>query len=219
MSEFVVFDNPEFGEIRTIELNGEPWFVGKDVAVALGYENHRKALIDHVAEEDKLQGGGVTIRDPMGREQHPTVINESGLYSLIIRSQLKNAKRFKHWVTHEILPILRKTGTYSVVSALAPATRSITTDDYLRAASIVANCRNERLPYVLDFLEQGGFSTLKIEEQCAAYPAQAVAKVLNEALSTHGFTQTQICNLTGTDKVQISRYRKGLCAPGQIGQS
>lgn len=105
-----IFSNPEFGEIRTEVIDGEPWFVGKDVAEALGYSNPRKALGDHVDSEDKSDG--VTIRDSIGREQQPTLINESGLYSLILGSKLPTAKRFKHWVTSEVLPSIRKTGSY-----------------------------------------------------------------------------------------------------------
>lgn len=112
MNELTVFQNQEFGRLRTTEIEGEIWFIGKDVAQALGYTNHRKALADHVDPEDKLQGEGVTIRDPIGREQHPTVINESGLYSLVLSSKLPGAKRFKHWVTSEVLPSIRKHGGY-----------------------------------------------------------------------------------------------------------
>lgn len=112
-NQIKVFENVDFGKVRIIEMNGEPWFVGKDVAEILGYSNTKKALADHVDPEDKMQGDGVTIRDPMGREQHPTVINESGLYSLILSSKLQSAKDFKHWVTAEVLPSIRKTGKYS----------------------------------------------------------------------------------------------------------
>lgn len=97
--------------LRTLpDENGDPWFVGKDVATILGYTNPRKALIDHVDDEDKTDG--VTIRDSIGREKNPTVINESGLCSLILSSKLPTAKRFKRWVTHEVLPSIRKTGGY-----------------------------------------------------------------------------------------------------------
>lgn len=98
--------------LRTLtDENCDPWFVGKDVATILGYTNPRKALIDHVDDEDKTDG--VTIRDSIGREQNPTVINESGLYSLILSSKLPTAKRFKRWVTHEVLPSIRKHGIYA----------------------------------------------------------------------------------------------------------
>lgn len=112
MNELMVFNNAELGQVRTIEINGEPWFVGKDVAVALGYSNSRKALLDHVDDDDKTDG--VTIRDSIGREQTPILINESGVYALIFGSTLPNAKKFKRWVTSEILPTIRKTGTYSI---------------------------------------------------------------------------------------------------------
>lgn len=112
MNDLTVFKNESFGEIRTLVINEEPWFVGKDIAIALGYSNSKKALSDHVDVEDKQQGDRVTIRDPIGREQHPTVINESGLYSLILSSKLPTAKQFKRWVTSEVLPSIRKTGGY-----------------------------------------------------------------------------------------------------------
>ena len=112
MEELKLFNNPEFGTIRVISIEDEPWLVGKDVAEALGYANPRKALDDHVDAEDKMQGDGVTIRDSIGRDQHPTIINESGLYSLVLSSKLPGAKKFRRWVTSEVLPSIRKTGGY-----------------------------------------------------------------------------------------------------------
>lgn len=109
--EMTVFKNlvhPEFGELRTVEISGEPWFVGKDVAEALGYSNARKAVLVHVDAEDK----GVTKWDTPGGTQQMTIINESGLYSLILSSKLPSAKEFKHWVTSEVLPSIRKNGAY-----------------------------------------------------------------------------------------------------------
>lgn len=108
-----IFSNNHFGSIRTIMVNNEPYFVGKDVALALGYSNPRKALLTHVDSEDKMDG--VTIRDSMGREQKPIIINESGLYSLIMSSKLSSAKQFKRWVTSEVLPSIRKTGSYGEI--------------------------------------------------------------------------------------------------------
>ena len=116
-----VFTNPEFGSVRTVELDGEPWLVGKDVAEALGYTNPRKALDDHVDAEDKMQGDGVTIRDSIGRDQHPTIINESGLYSLVLSSKLPGAKRFRRWVTSEVLPSIRRHGAYMTPDAVQQA--------------------------------------------------------------------------------------------------
>lgn len=110
MNELQIFNNEEFGEIRTVTIDNEPWFVGKDVAMALGYSNSRKALADHVQEDDK----GVTKCDTLGGKQDLTIINESGLYALIFGSKLESAKRFKHWVTSEVLPSIRKTGGYDM---------------------------------------------------------------------------------------------------------
>ena len=94
-------------------IDNEPWFVGKDVAEALGYKNVRDSLARHIDSDDKRDG--VVIHDSMGREQKPIIINESGLYSLILSSKLPNAKKFKRWVTSEVLPTLRKTGSYTKV--------------------------------------------------------------------------------------------------------
>ena len=105
-----IFTNDIFGEIRTCQVNNQIMFVGKDVATALGYSNSRKALLDHVDDEDKTDG--VTIRDAIGRNQKAVFINESGLYSLILSSKLPQAKAFKRWVTSEVLPQIRKTGGY-----------------------------------------------------------------------------------------------------------
>lgn len=115
MSELQIFKNAEFGSIRTLQINGEPYFVGKDVAEILGYSNSRKALTDHVDEEDK----GVTKCDTLGGTQEMTVINESGLYSLILGSKLPTARRFKRWVTSEVLPTIRRHGVYAVDEVLA----------------------------------------------------------------------------------------------------
>lgn len=108
------FTNSTFGNIRGVELNGEPYLVGKDVAEALGYTNPRKAIADHVDDEDK----GVTKCDTLGGAQEMTVINESGLYSLVLGSKLPTAKQFKRWVTSEVLPSIRKHGAYATASTI-----------------------------------------------------------------------------------------------------
>lgn len=111
MNELKIFENPEFGKVRTIEIDGEPYFVGKDVALILGYAKPRNAIATHVDEEDKKDA---PIQGDLGGAQVMTVINESGLYSLILSSKLPKAKEFKRWVTSEVLPSLRKTGSYTV---------------------------------------------------------------------------------------------------------
>lgn len=108
MNELKIFSNEEFGEIRTVQLNNETYFVGKDVAEALGYERADNAIRTHVDGEDKL----THQISASGQSRNMTVINESGLYALIFGSKLESAKRFKHWVTSEVLPAIRKTGAY-----------------------------------------------------------------------------------------------------------
>lgn len=117
MNELQIFQNPEFGEVRTVSIGGEPWFVGRDVAMALGYSNTKDALAKHVDDDDKKMGSQnatPSIKDSLGRDQYPVFINESGLYSLVLSSKLPTAKKFKRWVTSEVLPAIRKTGGYHI---------------------------------------------------------------------------------------------------------
>lgn len=108
MNEMKIFNSEEFGQVRTVIVDGEVWFVGKDVAEALGYERTADAIRQHVEEDDK----GVGEMQTPGGKQNMVIINESGLYALIFGSKLPSAKRFKHWVTSEVLPSIRKTGKY-----------------------------------------------------------------------------------------------------------
>lgn len=119
----------EDNDVRTVDLNGEPWFVGKDVAAVLEYSNPRKALADHVDQEDK----GVTKCDTLGGVQELTIINESGLYSLILSSKLPTAKQFKRWVTSEVLPSIRKNGGYIA------GPEQLTPSELMAKALLVAN--------------------------------------------------------------------------------
>lgn len=111
MNELQIFKNEEFGEVRTVTIDNEPWFVGKDVAEALGYLKARNAISAHISDEDKKDA---PIQGTLGGTQNMTIINESGLYALIFGSKLESAKRFKHWVTFEVLPSIRKTGGYQM---------------------------------------------------------------------------------------------------------
>lgn len=140
MNEITLFSNPEFGEIRTVDMNGETWFVGKDIALALGYSNARDAISRHVDEEDK----GVVKHDTLGGSQSMSIINESGVYALIFGSKLDKAKQFKHWVTSEVLPAIRKHGTY------VPAQSDQTTLDIqlLNARTMNANVYVNLLQHV-----------------------------------------------------------------------
>lgn len=110
MNELKIFENPEFGTIHTVEIDGEPWMVGKDVATALGYSNPRDALAKHVDDDDK---NTVAICDGTPGNPNLTIINESGLYSLVFGSRKPEAKVFKRWVTHEVIPSIRRHGVYA----------------------------------------------------------------------------------------------------------
>lgn len=125
MNELTIFKNEQFGEMRTVTIGEEIWFVGKDVAEILGYERPSKAILDHVDPEDK---DGFPIQDSIGRMQSTPIINESGLYSLVLSSKLPLAKEFKRWVTSEVLPSIRKHGAY-----MSPETieRVITDPDFI----------------------------------------------------------------------------------------
>lgn len=139
MNNLKVFMNPEFGPIRIITKNNEPWFVGKDIATVLGYSNQSDALQKHVDSEDK---DVIAIRDSIGRMQNTPVINESGLYSLILSSKLPGAKRFKRWVTSDVLPTIRKHGAYMTEDAMEKALQD--PDFIIRLATDLKNERAAR---------------------------------------------------------------------------
>ena len=121
MNEITVFNNENFGDVRTIQIDGDPWFVGKDVASILGYSNTRVALSNHVDDEDK----GVAKCDTPGGVQEMVMINESGLYSLVLSSKLESARKFTRWITSEVIPQIRKTGAYHVPQTYAEALRAL----------------------------------------------------------------------------------------------
>ena len=126
------FNNEEFGEVRTVMVSGEPWFVGKDVAVALGYTNPQKAIRDHVDDEDRTVNESFTVNGTMG-----VLINESGLYSLVMSSKLPDARQFKRWVTGTVLPAIRKTGGY------IQGEETMSDDDLIARALVMAQKKIE----------------------------------------------------------------------------
>lgn len=134
MGNLKIFENPRFGKVRVVPVDGEPWFVGKDVAEALGYSNPRKALSDHVDTDDK----GVTKCDTLGGTQEMTIINESGLYSLALSSKLPSAREFKRWITKEVIPSIRKHGAYMTPEVIQ---KSIQDPDFM--IQILQNLKQE----------------------------------------------------------------------------
>ena len=140
MNELKIFENTEFGTVRATEIDGEAWLVGKDVAEILGYERPTKAVTDHVDSEDR---DVVPIQDSIGRMQNTPIINESGLYSLIISSKLPQAKKFKRWVTAEVLPSIRKHGAYMTPQKIEEVLLS--PDTIIKLATDLKAEREERM--------------------------------------------------------------------------
>lgn len=233
MNDLMIFNNPEFGEIRTIEVNGEPWLVGKDVAQALGYSNTKDALSKHVDDEDK---GGARIATPSG-EQQMTIINESGLYSLVLSSKLPGAKKFKHWVTSEVLPSIRKTGWYAIPRDYPSALRALADAEEKRLALVAENERQAQViadfepirQYVDLILESTG--TMATTQIAADYDmsARRLNQILHEEGIQHnvngqwvlykkhmgkGYTKSKTFNFSRSDgrpdsKIQTQWTQKG----------
>lgn len=164
MDEIIAFDHERFGRIRGIEIDGESWLVGKDVAERLGYSNPRDALAKHVDEDDK----GVAKCDTLGGTQEVTIINESGLYSLVLSSKLPEAKAFRRWVTHDVLPALRKTGEYKLK-------RNPIDDETRRklADAKVRNAQSRQAALWIKMAELSGSSEVH-KQICAAYASKAL---------------------------------------------
>lgn len=156
-NEIQIFKNDEFGQVRTTTINGEPWFVGKDVTDILGYSNPRDALAKHVDDDDR---NTVAIRDGKGNPNQ-TIINESGLYALIIGSKLPAAKKFKRWVTSEVLPSIRKTGSYTV--------------DPLQKQRLEVDLNNSRANVAALWLEIGNLATPEYKQVCSSYASSVLA--------------------------------------------
>lgn len=192
MNEISIFTSPEFGKIRTVTLNGEPWFVGKDVALALGYSNPRDALFKHVDEEDK----GVAKRDSLGGMQDFTVINESGLYSLTLSSKLPGAKAFKRWITAEVLPQLRKTGTYGNINLEEIITKT--------AVAVVS----EMMKHLTPMLHSDPIGELRYMEMTTPKPQRKRAPSTISKLDDE-IKQT-VCEMLSTDRYSYGDVQKYL---------
>ena len=195
-----VFNNTEFGEIRSMTIDGEPYFVGKDVAAALGYSNPRKAIGDHVDEEDK----GVTKCDTLGGGQNLTIINESGMYSLILSSKLEGAKRFKRWVTSEILPSIRKTGAYATDSAAAEYKARELRIKEMNAQARLINAETRRLTV----LQKGkGLSQVAVDTLAVKAVERVTGKDLGDYLPQveKTYSASEVGNALGITAAKVGR--------------
>lgn len=192
MNEIEIFKNDEFGEIRTIVINNEPWFVGKDIATALGYKEPTKATREKVDSEDK---GMSKIDTPCGK-QNMVIINESGLYSLILSSKLESAKKFKHWITSEVLPTIRKHGAYMTKETMEKA---LTSPDFIiQLATQLKNEQEARKAAEVKIEEQ----QLQLEEQ---KPKVEFANQVSD--SENLINMERMAKLVNDEKIEIGRNR------------
>lgn len=199
MNELRIFNNADFGDVRTVEKDGNIWFVGKDVAEALGYERPTKAVQDHIDEEDK---DVVPIQDSIGRKQNTPIINESGLYSLVLSSKLPSAKAFKRWITSEVIPSIRKTGSYNKPS------KQPTTQQEQRAKAMLLNAQSRqcklwlRLAETTDLPDYKHICQQKAAEVLAGSPVLPMQKAEKKTLSA-----TEIGKILG-----ITAHKVGMLA-------
>lgn len=198
MNELRIFNNADFGDIRTVEQDGGIWFVGKDVAEALGYSNPSNAVISHVDDEDKLR----TQIKYAGQNREVSIINESGLYSLVLSSKLPSAKAFKRWITSEVIPSIRKTGSYNKPS------KQPTTQQEQRAKAMLLNAQSRqcklwlRLAETTDLPDYKHICQQKAAEVLAGSPVLPMQKAENKTLSA-----TEIGKILG-----ITAHKVGMLA-------
>ena len=209
MNNLKIFENNDFGELRTItDENGNPWFVGKDVAKALGFTNTRDAIRTHVFEEDK----GVDLVDTLGGRQKMTVVNESGLYALVFGSQLKDAKKFKHWVTSEVLPAIRKHGAYMTDGVIE---RTLTDPDYL--IMLATNLKEERAKRALAEAEnEKNKPKVLFADAVSASSRSCLMGELAKMISQEAIRQGRIDGKIGQNKLFAWMRNNGyLCKSGE----
>ena len=204
-----IFTNPEFGNIRIIEKNGEPWFIGKDVAEALGYEASRNAITKHVDDEDKL----THQISASGQNRNMTVINESGLYSLIMSSKLPQAKAFKRWVTSEVLPAIRKHGNYAS-SKQENKSKSIDLEIRLNNSKARMASEYRRIAEMTDIKEYKHICQQKAVEVLAGMPLLPMEEVTERTYSAtdigkmFGVSKNKIGSLANANNLKTAEYGK-----------
>ncbi len=229
-----IFSSPEFGNIRIENINGDPWFAGVDIAQALGYSNPSKAVAAHVDAEDKQ-----IIKVPVRQTQNGVLetttafVNESGLYSLILLSKLPNAKRFKHWVTGEVLPAIHRTGRYEPQEEISVMVTE--TDRLIKCAEIMAGCLMGNRQYVLNIIrhivpdvDEVQKLTVQTEQGDVAVPVietNTVTQVtvkesfnhvqFNNYLKEHNISRVWLQEKLGCSKSMVDRWANGYCKPSE----
>lgn len=190
-NQIEIFKNEEFGQVRTLLIDDEPYFIGKDVAEILGYSDTSDALKKHVDEEDKM---GRQIADSLGRLQTTKIINESGLYSLILSSKLPTAKKFKRWVTSEVLPQIRKTGGY------IPVNEEMTDSEIMARALLISQKTIEQKDELLKIKEK---ELTKTKEDL-----ESKDRFINQiAISNNSFKVEEVAQIANKEGIKIGRNR------------
>lgn len=200
-SQIQVFNNTEFGNIRSMEIGGEPWFVGKDVATALGYAKPRNAIERHVDSEDKKDA---PIQGTPGGTQSMTIVNESGLYSLILGSKLDGAKRFKRWVTSEVLPAIRKTGAYATDSKAAEIKMRELRVKEMNAQARLMNAETRRLKILQ---AERGLSKVAIDTAAVKAAEEITGQDLGDYLPKTGrtYSASEVGNALGISANKVGK--------------
>ena len=199
MNELKIFKNEEFGQVRTVMIDGEPYFVGKDVAEILGYAEPRSAISKKVDDEDR---GVAKMETPSGM-QEMTIINESGLYSLILSSKLESAKKFKRWVTSEVLPTIRKQGYYTADNNKNDETKA----KLLRAEAMVINAKNRAFNTIMKSIDNKQLSPIAVQvfglKGLESVFGVEVGNLLPKTEKT--YSATEVGNMLGISAVKVGR--------------
>ena len=199
MNELKIFKNEEFGQVRTVMIDGEPYFVGKDVAEILGYAEPRSAISKKVDDEDR---GVAKMETPSGM-QEMTIINESGLYSLILSSKLESAKKFKRWVTSEVLPTIRKQGYYTADNNKNDETKV----KLLRAEAMVINAKNRAFNTIMKSIDNKQLSPIAVQvfglKGLESVFGVDVGNLLPKTEKT--YSATEVGNMLGISAVKVGR--------------
>ena len=224
-----VFSCPEFGSVRSVKINGEPWFVASDLCNALCIRNSRDATSK--LDDDEKADVGLTDTSSSGVTQSRTftIVNEPGMYTLVLGSRKPEAKAFKRWITHTILPALRKDGSYTMrqeeplmlEEADDLPQRTVTPDDYLTATRILSTCRNERLPYALSCLRHAGIDLQELtanvpqplKPKRTTWEKQRVSRLVRIALQDYGYTVRGLARRLNVTPQCIVFYRDGERCP------
>lgn len=225
MDELKIFENPEFGQVRTITIDSEPWFCGKDVATALGYADTKKALIQHCKEPWvaihplEVQTGTKADGSPAIQQVKMKFIGEPSLYRLITHSKLPSAEKFERWIFEEVLPEIRKTGKYEVSGKETEykPTRPLTSDDYMDAGKAIARCDNRRLSIVLELFRKAGLNIQKIpdiqKQKAERNQEEPDNEYLIDLLNQYGLNE--LTEKLGICRTSIYYYRTGKYKPNK----